>query len=104
MPWVFGNFYSALRDDNDLYSVQLVSGLFAEFIRSGQPNPSPAYLEARGYTQTLQAVQEVGEWQAVGAASESGNVRHLDYPGYKSSFVDTEQCAWLGYPLDYYVQ
>ena len=104
MPWIFGNFYSTLRDDNDLYSVQLVSGLFAEFIRSGQPNPSPAYLEARGYTQTLQAVQEVGEWQAVGTAGDSGNVRHLDYPGYKSAFVDTEQCAWLGYPLNYYVQ
>lgn len=104
MPWVFGNFYDELRDANDLYSVQLVSGLFAAFIKSGQPNPSPAYLEARGYTKTLQAIQDVGAWQAVGAAGDSGNVRHLDYPGYKSAFVDAEQCAWLGYPVDYYVE
>ncbi|KAK5947410.1 hypothetical protein PMZ80_001560 [Knufia obscura] len=104
MPWVFGNFYDEFRDDNDLYSVQLVSGLFAEFIRSGQPNPSQAYLEARGYTKTLQAIQEVGQWQPVTNAESQGNVRHLDYPGSVSSFVDAEQCAWLGYPVDYYVQ
>ncbi|KAK5100954.1 hypothetical protein LTR70_001009 [Exophiala xenobiotica] len=104
MPWVFGNFYDELRDANDLYSVQLVSGLFASFTKPGQPNPSPAYLEARGYTKTLEAIQEVGDWQAVGAAGDSGNVRRLDYPGWTSTFVDTEQCAWLGYPVDYYVE
>jgi hypothetical protein len=36
MPWVFGNI-NPIRDPNDLYSVQLVSGYFAEFVKSGQP-------------------------------------------------------------------
>lgn len=105
MPWVFGNFYEKLRDANDLYSVQLVSGMFAAFVKTGDPNPDPAYLMARGYSSTLEALQSVGTWNAVSAEDSGGStaVRHLDYPGYISEFVDIDQCAWLGYPLDYYV-
>ncbi|KAJ9651886.1 hypothetical protein H2198_008850 [Neophaeococcomyces mojaviensis] len=101
MPWVFGNFYDDLRDAADLYSVQLVSGLFASFIRSGQPNPSEAYLRARGYNSTLVALQTVGKWLPV--TSAEGVVRHLDYPGWTSGFVDVEQCAWLGYSVEYFI-
>ena len=39
MDWAFGNSYIPFRDANDLYSVPLVSGCFAGFIKSGQPNP-----------------------------------------------------------------
>lgn len=108
MPFVFGNFYTnpGLRDDQDLYATQLVSGFFGAFMKTGNPNIDVAYLEARGYAQTLQAVQELGTWYAVGTGGEgaAGNVvRHFDYPGYDSDWIDVEQCTWLGYPLNYYV-
>lgn len=100
MPWVFGNFYSPLRDDNDLHSLQLVSGYFAEFVKTGQPNPDPEYLKVRGYTKTLEAVQQ-SAWEAV--TSEEGVVRHLDYPSYSTGFVDVPQCAWLNFSTTYYL-
>lgn len=109
MPWIFGNFYDPLRDDNDLYSVQLVSGYFGAFVRQkGNPNPDPEYLKVRGYTQTLASVEGPdGMWGAVdggaGNEQEAGVVRHLDYPAYSSGWVDVPQCAWLNYSLSYYL-
>ncbi|KIX99777.1 uncharacterized protein Z520_04413 [Fonsecaea multimorphosa CBS 102226] len=103
MPWAFGNFYVPLRDANDLYSVQLVSGYFAEFVRSGQPNPPTPYLQARGYTRTLQGVQESGPWDKVSNAT--GPIKHLNYPMAASGpFVDLPQCAWLNYSINYYLE
>lgn len=102
MAWLFGNFYVPLRDANDLYSVQLVSGYFAEFVKSGQPNPSPAYLKVRGYEKTLQGVQESGPWQRV--SSDTGPIKHLDYPALTGTFVDLPQCAWLNYSVSYYLE
>lgn len=100
MPWAFGNLVT-LRDPDDLYSVQLVSGYFAEFVRSGQPNPNPNYLSVRGYTETLRAIQQTGPWNPVSGAD--GPIRHFDYPGYAGPFVDVPQCKFLNYSLEYYV-
>ena len=101
MNWVFGNWYQPFRDNNDLYSIQLVSSYFAEFVRSGQPNPDPEYLRVRGYTTTLEAVESSGAWDKV--SGQEGPVRHLDYPSYSSGFVDVPQCAFLNYSLSYYL-
>ncbi|ORY12878.1 Alpha/Beta hydrolase protein [Clohesyomyces aquaticus] len=101
MPWVFGTI-STLRDANDLYSVQLASGYFASFVKSGQPNPDPEYLRVRGYEKTIEGVRRAGPWNQV--RGENGPIRFLDYPGSKQNFQDTEQCAWLGYGLDYYLK
>ena len=60
MAWEFGNFVGPFRDANDLYSVQLTTGYFAEFVRSGQPNIPINYLQARGCTKTIQGVQASG--------------------------------------------
>lgn len=102
MDWAFGNFYVPLRDANDLYSVQLVSGYFAEFIKSGQPNPPVEYLKARGYTKTLQGVQQSGPWPKVSNAT--GPIKHLNYPSLTGTFVDLPQCAWLNYSISYYLE
>lgn len=101
MDWIFGNYYGPLRDANDLYSVQLVSSYFAEFFRTGQPNPSREYLMSRGYGMTLSAVEQFGTWDKV--SSKDGPVRHLDYPSYSTGFVDVPQCAWLNYSISYYL-
>ena len=62
MPWAFGNFYTPLRDANDLYSTQLVSSYFAWFVKTGTPNQDVQELQLRGpaYQKTLAAVQETG--------------------------------------------
>lgn len=101
MPWVFGNL-GTLRDANDLYSVQLTAGYFAEFVKSGQPNPPEEYLSVRGYTTTLEAVKKTGAWDAV--SGSNGPMRLLDYPAVASSFIDVPQCAFLNYSLSYYLE
>ncbi|KAK4943907.1 hypothetical protein LTR10_016623 [Elasticomyces elasticus] len=101
MAWAFGNFYVPLRDANDLYSVQLVSGYFAEFVKSGQPNPPINYLQVRNYTTTLQGVEQSGPWQNV--VSDTGPIKHFNYPSYTGTFVDLPQCAWLNYSISYYL-
>ena len=101
MPWMFGTL-NTLRDASDLYSVQLISGYFAEFVKTGQPNPSKAYLSARGYGKTLEAVQKTGPWQEV--RGKKGPIKLLDYPSVTSSFVDVPQCAFLNYSLSYYLE
>ncbi|KEF60809.1 esterase/lipase [Exophiala aquamarina CBS 119918] len=101
MDWAFGNFYKPLRDANDLYSVQLVSGYFAEFVKTGQPNPNVEYLKVRGYGTTLKGVQQAGRWEKV--ASKEGPIMFLDYPANSGVFVDVQQCSWLNYSIGYYL-
>ena len=100
MPWVFGDL-NPLRDANDLYSTQLTSGYFAEFMKSGQPNPPTDYLVARGYNTTLAAIQETGPWNPV--SSDTGPIELLDYPSTPSTFQDLEQCTFLNYSINYYL-
>ena len=104
LPWVFGTFTAPLREANDLYSVQLVSAYWAEFIKTGQPNPNTAYLMVRGqsYQKTLEAIQETGPWEKV--QGEDGPIKYLDYPARTGDFVDKPQCTWLNYSLNFYLQ
>lgn len=101
LPWMFGNL-APLRDAADLYSIQLTSGYFAEFVKSGQPNPDERYLEVRGYSKTLEAIRETGPWDEVDGAR--GPIKKLDYPSFSAPFVDVEQCAFLNYSLSYYLE
>ncbi|EPS45510.1 hypothetical protein H072_506 [Dactylellina haptotyla CBS 200.50] len=101
MPNCFGNL-EPLRDANDLYTIQLSSGYWAEFIKTGTPNPPTRYLKNRGYDKTLEAVEKTGRWPEV--RSKKGPLMLIDYPAQLSDYVDLEQCAWLGYPVDYYLQ
>ncbi|CAC9890348.1 unnamed protein product [Aureobasidium pullulans] len=87
MPWVF--------------SVQLESGYFASFVRSLDPNPPANYLQVRGYTNTTQGVQQSGPWQPV--TSDQGPMKLLDFPSVTADFQDLPQCAFLNYPISYYV-
>ncbi|KAL3427888.1 alpha/beta hydrolase (carboxylesterase) [Phlyctema vagabunda] len=100
MPWVFGNL-GTLRDANDLYSIQLTTAYFGAFVKAGNPNPPQSYLRVRGYATALKAVQKTGTWQPV--MSPKGPIRRMDYPAVQSEFVDVAQCAWLNYPITYYL-
>jgi Carboxylesterase family len=103
LPYSFGNLApSAVRDPNDLYALQLVTAYFAEFIKTGQPNPSPEYLKVRGYTKTLDAVEKGEPWEKV--SSDTGPMRHFDYPSFSTEFGDLPQCAFLNYSISYYLE
>lgn len=48
LGFTYGN-QNPLRDADDLKAAQLISGYFAQFARTGDPNPSLEYLKVRGY-------------------------------------------------------
>lgn len=101
LGFTYGN-QEPLRGERDLQASQLISGYYGEFSRSGQPNPSEAYLEARGYDSTLQAVRQAGRWDPVG--STKGPAKKLDYPSPTVDLPDLEQCKFLNYSLGYYLE
>lgn len=49
LGFTYGN-QNPLRDADDLKASQLISGYFAQFAKTGDPNPSLSYLKVRGYT------------------------------------------------------
>jgi carboxylesterase type B len=103
-PWIMGTL-SRIRDPKDLWSVQLTTSYFASFIRSYDPNPSLQYLDQRGYDKVIEGVTKYGQWQQVDGGKKSGDeIRLLDWPSTSAPYTDVEQCAWLGYPLDYYLK
>lgn len=97
--WQFG-YLGSVREPADLHAVAMGVALFSEFIRSGQPNPAADYLKIRGYDLITQGTQEAGPWEPI--KSENGPIRHLDWPGSSSDFVDKPQCAFLNYSITYY--
>ncbi|KAL4897765.1 Alpha/Beta hydrolase protein [Aspergillus ambiguus] len=99
LPWIFGTL-EPLRDGMDLDTVQLLSAYFAEFVRSGQPNPSAEYLEARRYQSTLDAVTQFDRWEPV--SHSEGPIQLLSYPSFSGPFQDLKQCEFLQYPITYY--
>ncbi|KAI4698555.1 hypothetical protein J4E81_005778 [Alternaria sp. BMP 2799] len=102
-PWFFG-VLNRIREPEDLWSVQLTTSYFASFIRNGDPNPSLKYLDVRGYYKVLEGVTKYGQWMQVDATKKSGDeIRLLDWPSKSAGYTDVEQCDWLGYPLDYYL-
>ncbi|RAR05633.1 acetylcholinesterase precursor [Stemphylium lycopersici] len=102
--WLFGTL-NDIREPEDLWSEQLTTSYFAAFVRGGDPNPSLSYLDVRGYEKEIEGVKRFGPWKEVDATKEMGDeVRFLDWPSKSVGYQDVEQCAWLGYPLDYYLE
>ncbi|ANB12758.1 hypothetical protein AWJ20_1027 [Sugiyamaella lignohabitans] len=102
--YVFGTlneFGLHFRDEYDLPFNQLIMDYWTSFFRTGNPNPDPNYLKARGYTGTLQVASANGQWPQFNA--QSPEIFLLDAPrATKSPFVDLEQCQFLGLPLNFY--
>ncbi|PQE16421.1 hypothetical protein CJF31_00009634 [Rutstroemia sp. NJR-2017a BVV2] len=105
MPWVFGAFGPGqnFRDAADLYSLQLSTSYFGSFVRTGNPNPPTSYVKVRGYDTVLEGTQKAGTWKQVGAGGDQGVLMEIDWPSTVKTFADLEQCKWLGYGVDYYV-
>lgn len=106
MALVFGTWgenaiqYRAMED---LYATQLISDYISSFIRTLDPNPSLDYLTVRNYTKTLDVVKNLS-WKSINSTEPQGSVQRLDYPATADTFIDTEQCKFLNFPIDYYLQ
>ncbi|PKS09810.1 hypothetical protein jhhlp_004433 [Lomentospora prolificans] len=88
------------RDGLDVPFMQLVMDYWTSFARTRDPNPSEAYLEARGYWNTLEQVRSVGAWKA--ASAEEANLMLLQWDGGHSELSEREQCDALGIELDFW--
>lgn len=94
---------SAFREPQDLYFTQLVAGYWAAFARDLNPNPPREYLQARGYENILEVTDQSGPWNPVGRGSREGPIRRLDWPPQTSQYLEQDQCTYLNYSLDYYI-
>jgi carboxylesterase type B len=89
-----------LRDSNDLPFSQFILDSWASFARTYNPNPDRTFLKARGYVNTSMELNVAGDWRPVKYGAWS--MRALQWPSQQVGFRDVEQCAALGWPLDYY--
>jgi len=80
---------------------QLMLDTWAAFAWNHNPNPSFALLSARNYDVTLANVKKTGTWQPV--TVKNPTLRLLDFPSARQiPFEEVDECAFLGFPLDYY--
>ncbi|KIJ63492.1 hypothetical protein HYDPIDRAFT_175891 [Hydnomerulius pinastri MD-312] len=89
------------RDWNDLVLSQVAADSWSAFARTFNPNPSFAYLAARGYTNTTAALEQYGLWEEVTPYTETP-LRLFDAPLSNSPYLEQAQCDFLGYPLTFY--
>lgn len=100
---VFGNIaFQGLpfRDDDDLPFEQMVVDSWSSFARTYDPNPNPAFLEARGYSNTSKILKKRGKWNP--ATKDTMSLRALAWPPYQGPFREPSQCDGIGLPLTYY--
>ncbi|KAJ0116365.1 crystal protein [Diaporthe amygdali] len=101
--YVFGNVaFEGLpeRDDNDLPFEQFALDSFTSFVRTYDPNPDRAFLEARHYTNTSMELDRTGSWRP--ATQGNLTLRALTWGSYQDSFRESQQCEALGVPLTYW--
>ncbi|EPS37599.1 hypothetical protein H072_8707 [Dactylellina haptotyla CBS 200.50] len=88
------------RDEFDIPFHQLIVDYWTSFIWTNDPNPNPEYLKVRGYWNTLNQVEKTGHWEKFDSANPK--VRVLQWDGQQAPLTETERCAVMGLPLDYY--
>ncbi|KZT39149.1 alpha/beta-hydrolase [Sistotremastrum suecicum HHB10207 ss-3] len=102
--YVFGTLGQSqlpFRDSNDLLFSQLSVDAWTAFARTYNPNPSAAFLIARGYSTTADSLLKYGTWQPV-TPSNPRPLRILDVPLKQVGYLEQPQCNLLGYPISYY--
>lgn len=103
--YVFGSLPTSLpyRDANDLPFMQMSLDTWASFARTYNPNPDPAFLAARGYTESAQNFAKQSKWDAVTRQNvNTSPLRELQYPSFMTNFKEQPQCDFFGYPLNHY--
>ena len=81
----------------DLLLSQTTVDAWGSFTRTFDLNPLPAYLAARGYATTANALKKVRLWNAVGG--DGSPLRLLDAELKSVDWLEQQQCEPLGYPI-----
>jgi hypothetical protein len=89
------------RDPNDTPFTQSVMDYWIGFARTHDPNPSPAYLKARGYVNTTAQILASGRWEAVSEVDPT--MRYLQWPSRQQPLGRDAQCEALGLGVDYFL-
>ncbi|KAJ7607157.1 alpha/beta-hydrolase [Roridomyces roridus] len=94
---VFGTYYifdQPMRNSHDIAFGPLVQDLWSSFARTGNPNPPTAYLIARGYDTTRDALSK---WTWPQYAAKKPQMALLQYPGVgvADALPDVQKCAVL---------
>ncbi|KAH9941610.1 carboxylesterase from carbohydrate esterase [Epithele typhae] len=103
--YVFGSLPAdtPFRDEKDLPFMQRMVDIWASFARTFDPNPSTAFLEARGFTGTVAQLAAEPAWEPATRANLAGRpMRELQFESVMLPFGQQEQCAFLGFPLDFF--
>ncbi|KAG6919773.1 hypothetical protein DXG01_001612 [Tephrocybe rancida] len=103
--YMFGNLGQDLkpfRDADDLVLSQVSVDMWGAFARSSNPNPSSAFLAARGYTNTAKVLERFGQWQPVSSKTKTP-LRIIDTQFKNSPWIDEAQCQLLGFPSSLYL-
>ncbi|KAI5244086.1 alpha/beta-hydrolase [Aureobasidium subglaciale] len=90
------------RDGLDAKFGQLITDYWTSFARNLDPNPNMEYLKVRGYWNTINQIEQSGLWEKVDAAQPK--MMELQWNSVIMPFRDVDQCAVLGFPLDYLTQ
>lgn len=90
------------RDGKDYRFSQLTLDRWASFARTGDPNPDPRWLTARGYLTSKQRVEKAGKWESVKEKKRRRMLMQWDGKMVDSSEEERRQCEALGLGLDYY--
>ncbi|WVQ97821.1 hypothetical protein IAU59_004936 [Kwoniella sp. CBS 9459] len=108
LSYVFGTHAYMGRPDRDGLDTpmsQYALDTWASFARTYDPNPDPAFLAARGFTNTTLAVKQAGNFAKLDP--ENRTLRVFQWPSYTAGlevFSSKEKCDALGLSLDYYEQ
>ncbi|XP_014559130.1 hypothetical protein COCVIDRAFT_35672 [Bipolaris victoriae FI3] len=91
-----------LRDDYDIPFSQLVLDSWTAFARTGNPNPDPAFLKTRGFTNTTVMLEVQGTWGPVDVKNPMLKALDVGKKGGMTGFREEAQCKALGFGLEYY--
>ncbi|KAI0703730.1 carboxylesterase from carbohydrate esterase [Cytidiella melzeri] len=103
--YVFGSLPTNLpyRDANDLPFTQLSVDAWTSFARTYDPNPDPAFLASRGFSDTAELFAAQPRWDSVTSRTvNSAPVRQLQMSSAMIEFKEQGQCSFLNYPLSYW--
>jgi hypothetical protein len=89
------------RDHDDTPFTQSIVDRWTSFAHTHNPNPDPAYLRVRGYTNTTAEISASGIWKPVDAADPT--MRYLQWPSRQQPLGREAQCAALGQAIDHFL-
>ncbi|KAH9947519.1 carboxylesterase from carbohydrate esterase [Amylocystis lapponica] len=77
--------------------------VWTAFARTYNPNPDPRYLAVRGYSTSAAQLAQEGPWLPITPETiDTTPLRTLQWKSFQGTFAEEQQCAFLGYPLDYF--